>query len=228
MKIYSVIFTWLDYFHMAAEYEKIICPMVDKCSVINSNTSIQLSYPTWIHLQDAYFTEQWYTAIDLFLKSDCDILFHTQADCQFDDFSGLINKASYYFKNHNCGIYSPNIDYTAWTYDLQNLKKFDTNVYEVPQTDESVWFIHRSVIEQFPRIDPIINKYGWFVDFICIILSRQQEKVVLRDYTYVVKHSNITGYDMRVARGEFENLTILLGDVGKRMNELLHEAISAQ
>lgn len=209
MKIHSFIFTWLEYHTNAKKYEDILST-IDKTTVINSNTSVASTYPKWMTLQDlSFFSHQWRTALSLFDKHKSDILFHCQADIDFTEFQQLIEKAKYYFEKYNCGIYAPNIDYTSWVFpNKDRLKEYEPNVFEVPQTDETCWFIHRDIIENFPILTHDI--YGWYVDYTCIAISRILNRPVIRDYNFTIKHPKHNGYSYSAARSEFtSNLCVL-------------------
>jgi len=200
MKIHSFIFTWNDYWRKAEQYEKILSPLSFKVTVINGTPT---SHPHWIHLDDGYFTEQWNTACDNF-SPDADVLFHIQADAEFSDFDKLFNRASDFIQNRNCGVYAPNIDYTAWVYSPEELgEQISPNVYEVQDTDDTCWFLRASIIREFPRVSPSINKYGWFIDHVAHVLCRRQGLRYVRDYSFTVKHPYFTGYKHEEARTEF-------------------------
>jgi hypothetical protein len=227
MKIHTFIFTWLDYYKNAKKYENILTPISDTVTVINSNIDICSDFPEWVHLNDAYFTEQWYTALKMF-NQNCDIFFHIQADIEFDNFDNLIHKAKYAFQKYNCGIYTPNINYTAWVYPtLSNLKCYEQNIYEVPITDTTCWFIRNNILQSFPKINFSINKHGWFVDFVCTLLSRNNNMPVLRDYSFEIKHPKHTGYSHEIARMEYNNTKLCLGDSwNNNIENLMQEAVS--
>ena len=180
----------------------------DKVKVINSDD--HYCPENWINIGDEfYFSGQFKTALKNFSG---DILFHIQGDVSYDRWEELVSDAIYYFKRYDCGIYSPNIDYTWYTTerfrieDKRNLLRHQ-NLDIVGCTDETVWFIHKDIINQFKdyNINLRNEDYGWGIDLALASISFLNKKLVLRDKNHKIIHPRGTNYDQEKAEIQFKN-----------------------
>jgi hypothetical protein len=196
MRIQSFIFNWKGNAANAAKLEAAITPIADVL-VINSEEGLAESHPRWVHLDDtAYFSAQWNKALELFHG---DVLFHVQADVVFDDFERLFRRARELFDAYRVGVYEPNVDWTDTQYDRTLLPEVETNLCRVPVTDCTCWFVASEVLREFPKLDASINRYGWGVPPVVAALSRRQQRLCVRDYSFLVSHPRGRGYDSRAA-----------------------------
>src|SRR5262245_9350527 len=118
MNLHCFIFTWRGHEAAARRLEQVLSPLV-RTSVINSEEHLTARYPHWIHVgEEAYFSAQWRRAVELF---DGDLLFHIQADAAFDDFERLFDRAVRLVRQHDLGVYEPNVDFTDIRYERARL-----------------------------------------------------------------------------------------------------------
>lgn len=164
--------------------------------IINSDDSLRDKYD-WIHIgEQAYFSEQFNTAIKLF---DSDIFFHIQADASYNDWDSLIKDSKKYYDKYKYGIYAPNVDYTSWVSNIVNRKHLEDNLWEVQNTDCTCWFIHKDILNEFEPIDLSQNIFGWGIDLYLVHVSVCKNRKVIRDYNHTISHPYGTNYNINEA-----------------------------
>jgi hypothetical protein len=199
MRIQAFIFNWPTENSNVFELERRIGEVVDVV-VINSDERLRDRYNHWIHLHEsAYFSAQWNKAMEIF---NGDLLFHIQADANFDDFDGLLRRAADVLKRKEIGVYEPNVDFTLITYNPASLPQIEPGLFEVPLTDCTCWFVAADVLRELPRVDLSVNRYGWGICGGVAAVCRLQEKVCVRDYTMTVRHPRSRGYCSKAALQE--------------------------
>jgi hypothetical protein len=156
---------------------------------IESSKVIQLN-------NDYYYGGQFETAINHIPEGKylCVITGDVFTDADWYWILQRMNKAFYL---GNIGIYAPNVFYTTQT---KQGKEVSKNLYEVPNTDCTCWFLHPDVYKKLQKI-PImaISNISWGVDEICINESKKLNKLVVRDYEVLVRQPYSTGYNKTLA-----------------------------
>lgn len=191
MKIQNFIFTWNQFVPNAIDIEFKISKY-GKTKVINSNVNKKRDH--WINLNDGYFAEQWNTLVSN-IDPDTDFVFHIQSDATVHDFDKLYSRFFEITSKYDVGIYAPNVDYTWHKYNTELLNKLEENIYEVPNTDCTCWFINTKITKNkiIYNLDTNIIGYGvdWYYSAECVL----QNKYILRDYTIKVDHPIHKNYD---------------------------------
>lgn len=195
MKIQNFIFNWNQFTPNALYLEKQLIKYA-KTTVINSNIHEKRS--RWINLNDGYFAEQWNTLTSN-IDDDTDYIFHIQADASIDNFDTVYSKFHHMINKYDVGIYSPNVDYTDHKYDLNLLNKLEENIYEVPNTDCTCWFINNNLIKNKLIYNINTNKIGYGADWYYSAKSILEKKYVLRDYSLTINHPNHKNYNSDIA-----------------------------
>ena len=191
MEIHAVIFNWRGHWENALCLEKQIGGLV-RTSVVNSESGPALTQTGWHHVgEEAYFAAQWNKALELFKGN---ILFHVQADATIQNVERIIERAAILIERHNLGVYEPHIDYTDREYDRTRLQAIERDLFLVPMTDCTCWFIHGDIVRAFRPMDLALNKYGWGVDLAAAAFSHANEKRCARDYSVHVSHPRRRGY----------------------------------
>jgi hypothetical protein len=146
----------------------------------------------------AYFSAQWNKAIELF---DADILFHIQADVEFDNFEALFPRVASLWNKYNVGVYEPDIQVSIpwFRYDHLKLRSLEPNVFEIPMSDSTCWFISGDIVRKLPSIDISLNKYGWGISAVIAGLCRLNGRKCIRDYSFTFRHRTGRGYASEVA-----------------------------
>jgi hypothetical protein len=225
MRIEAFVFNWVGHEDRAAALERQLGE-VCRVRVINSEAKAEHRHPHWHHLgEDAYFGAQWRRAVECF---DGDVLFHVQADASSPHLPKILARCRDAMLRQDVGVYAPNVDYTPWVYDRRKLRRVDTDLYEVPQTDCTCWAISRDVLDHVPAIDPAQNKYGWGIDFLVIGAARAQRRIAVRDYRYTVDHPwRGSGYDTEAANLQFLQMLAGLPEELREIDAQLHREAQA-
>jgi hypothetical protein len=133
----------------------------------------------------------------------------------------LVNDARKYYSIYEWGVYAPditNVWYTSENVDINGIESEHENIKMVACTDETVWFIHRDIIEEYyeRKLFEIMNsekmKMGWGWDLVMNSLSFLKGRPVIRDYNHQVQHKEGTDYDKAFASQEMTNLWYNLTD----------------
>lgn len=198
MKTQAFVFNWKGHERNALALEAKIAPHI-KVTVINSEEGLSSRRPGWIHLDDtAYFSAQWNKAVELF---DADIFFHIQADVEFDNFEALFPRVASLWNKYNVGVYEPDIQVSIpwFRYDNLKLRSLEPNVFEIPMSDSTCWFISGDIVRKLPFIDTSLNKYGWGISAAIAGLSRLNGRKCVRDHSFTFRHRTGRGYASEVA-----------------------------
>jgi hypothetical protein len=211
--IQPFIFNWNRQFEKTCAIEDTLKEIFDDVTVINSDDNN--TREGWINLGDsAYFTSQFTKALELF-KNDKKVLLHIQGDTEYTDWKGLVNDARKYYNLYEWGVYAPdvtNVWYTPDQTDIGGLQSEDSNIKMVACTDETVWFIHRDVINDFYKRDLLkimtseTIKMGWGWDLVANGISFIMSRPVIRDYDHQIQHAKGTNYNKETAGQEMVNL----------------------
>jgi len=217
--IQPFIFNWNRQFEKTCAIEDALKEIFDDVTVINSDDNN--TREGWIDLGDsAYFTSQFTKALELF-KDDKKVLLHIQGDTQYDKWKELVNDARKYYNLYEWGVYAPdvtNVWYTPDQTDINGLESEDSNIKMVACTDETVWFIHRDVINDFYKrnlseiMTPETMKMGWGWDLVMNAISFIMQRPVIRDYDHQIQHAQGTNYNKEEAGQEMANLWSNLPD----------------
>lgn len=163
----------------------------------------------WINLTDQhYFSGQFNAALQNFTG---DVLFHVQGDVKYNNWKQLVDDAVFYMERYSCGIYAPNIDFTVWKTDCckitdhHNMLSHD-NLDIVSCTDETVWFIHKDIINKLKeyQIEFLDHEFGWGVDMTMAAICFLNNRLVIRDDAHVIYHPEGTGYNWDGAQEQLE------------------------
>ncbi|MCH9022081.1 MAG: hypothetical protein IID32_04890, partial [Planctomycetes bacterium] len=206
-KIVPFIFNWKHQFENTKRTERQLQQIFSDVLVINSDPDY--TSDNWVDLGDeAYFTQQFFKAIDLF---DGDILFHLQADANYHNWETVFSDALHYLDKYNWGVFAPNIDFTGWNSQRVDVKSSffsEPELRLVSCTDCTCWFIHRDIIRQFVKHKLLFseNKFGWGIDLTIAALSYFDRRPVIRDYSHTIVHPRGRGYDNIAASVEFRLL----------------------
>jgi hypothetical protein len=203
MKIQTFIFNWRGQYAKTKHKITQLHQLGIEAIVINSD-DLYKEYGWYNIGEESYFTDQFLKALELF---DGDILFHIQGDASYDNWEQLYKDAENAFRETNCGIYAPNVDYTWYDSsrtDVDNLDIGIENLKVVANTDCTCWFIHKDVIQEYHnrKLDFSPYKMGWCWDIIFPAMSYIMKRPVLRDYSHTIDHPEGTNYNKEQAEKE--------------------------
>jgi hypothetical protein len=97
------------------------------------------------------------------------------------------------------GVYEPDVNFTEVNYDPSQLRAIGTELFEVPMTDQTCWFVTGDVLGRLPPVEVSVNRYGWGISRAVAAASHLQGKLCVRDYSFSVLHPRRRGYPTEVA-----------------------------
>lgn len=146
-----------------------------------------------------YFNAQWEKARQ---QLDADVLLWIMADVHLPDgFGQMFNDAARIMSRGDVGWYAPDIEWTSYIYNKEELRELESGIYEVPNTDSLCFFVRADVVKAMPFIDPQ-KCFMWGVDFVAVATARLMGLKVVRDYKFKASHPNDTGYSIDRASEE--------------------------
>lgn len=220
LKLQAFVFNWKGHEANALALERAIGRWTD-VTVINSDAGLSGPRADWVHLgESAYFSAQWNKALELF---EGDVLFHIQADARFDDFERLFARATSLLGRGDIGIYEPGVDFTAFRYDTSRLRAIETQLFEVPFTDTTCWFVGADLLGELPPVDLSANRYGWGIAPAVAAVCHLKGKLCVRDYRFRVMHPRGRGYPSQIADRERDAYLSSLGPEIAREAARLYE-----
>ena len=163
MKILTVIFNWRGQFLNTVKKQNQLTAIGVTPVVINSDDEHRIDAPHWHNIgEDSYFNAQFLKALEVFESSDCDVLFHIQADASYDNWKQLYEDAEKYFEITDWGVYAPNVDYTWYDSirsDVTTLEFPIDKLKIVANTDCTCWFIHKDIIDEYRKRNIDMTQY---------------------------------------------------------------------
>jgi hypothetical protein len=221
-RIHAFLFNWRGQFERARRTEAQLAEVLGRVTVINSDEEHTAN--GWIDVGDEYyFTAQYLEAIR---RLDGDILFHVQADAEYDDWGGVVRNAVEAFERYGWGVFAPNADFTGWSGDRVDLGPgllpSEPDLRMVINTDSIAWFVHGDIVRRMRRHARRLrgNRLGWGVDLLAVGLSYLSGRPVIRDYRHTIRHPRSRGYDTRRAGIECERTVSRFGRALRRYARL--------
>ena len=212
--IYVYIFSWKKVTPNAVALWKAISPHFPHTHFINCDEtvpaeSLDVSTDRILQLDDSYYYGgQFETALKATPPDK--ILACVVGDVDPSaDWGSIATKAVAAFNTGPVGVYAPNVYYTWHT--AKGTHHWG-DLYDVPNTDCTCWFIHPDALRILRRI-PLFatSNLGWGIDHICIKEARRQGLLVARDYSTLVRQPQGTAYSNQLAG---KQMHILLGLYG--------------
>lgn len=216
----AFIFNWHRVTDNAKELQRQFSDLGIKTYVINSDERAgHDGLPNWIDIGDSgYMVQQYAKALDIF---DATYFLELFADIYDVDAQLIVERACYTFSNYECGVYAPNVDYIFWDCDLTRVTQLEEHLYEVPNPESLLTFIHRDIATRIV-LDPERYTIGWGIDFLVSVLSHVQNKKVIRDYITTIRHPKGHGYNHTEARKQFHQF---IDDLGPDLSPLMRQWI---
>ena len=220
-RVVAFVFNWRGHFWRAAATENQLRQVFPRVIVINSEEG--RTRPGWIDVGgDAYFTRQFFTALDHF---DGDVLFHLQADASYHDWQAVADAAVRCWRRYQWGVFAPNVEFTGWPAANVDIEPVfaEPHLRLVANTDCTCWLIARPILDAFrERRDLFVdNRYGWGIDLTMAALAFLQGRPVLRDYGNTVVHRQGRGYDNAAAHAEYQTFLARVDPELRAMVDLL-------
>lgn len=201
--IHTFIFSWKKVTENAlALFEKAsaVCP---NTTFINCDENVRVLVKH-IQLDDSYYYGGQFEAA---IKGVPD---GSSLCCIVGDVSPEANWSSIYEKaietlaTRHVGVYAPNVDYT---WHMTKGRQVGNTLWEVPNTDCTFWFIDADVVRVLRDIPyRMLSNLGWGIDTIVNKESARQGKIVVRDYSELVRQPMGTAYNKDKANAQMSLL----------------------
>lgn len=155
-------------------------------------------------LPNIYYTGQWNES-QRYLNAD--IALYLNADVTIPSIVRLMDRLEKFYKTfkNKAGLYSPNVDYTPWTYNPHLLPEAARGLKVVPGTDSIIWAIRREIVESIGKIDLSVNRLGWGIELVASYYCFLRKQLVVRDYHIKCFHPRHTAYSRDAADREWKN-----------------------
>lgn len=202
--IQPFIFNWKNQFERTCKIEDDLKSIFNDIIVINSDDNN--TRDGWVNIGDeSYFSDQFKKAFELFPKNK-KVFLHIQGDTHYDKWVDLVKDSIKYYEKYEWGIYTPditNIWYTSENTDIYDVESEDENIRLIANPDETVWFIHSDIIDEFNNRNLMEmfrdNKLGWGWDLVFSSLCFLSKRTIIRDYNHKVEHQIGTNYNKELA-----------------------------
>ena len=211
LQIDPFILNWVGNFNSARKIETHLHHIFEDVTVINSDDDNRLFH--WKNIgEESFFTAQWFKCLELHQSNQ--ILFHVQADTQYNHWDRLVKDSLHYMNKYNAGIYYPKVTNVEWSEDqtteITGFHIKDSNIKFIANGDETVWFIHPKIIEYFKDHDLqkhfVNNRIGWGWDVVFCGISYILGMPVIRDSNHIIKHKKSRGYNSEEALNQLHTL----------------------
>jgi hypothetical protein len=192
--IYIYIFSWKRVSHQSPDLYRAVATAFPHVYFINCDEHFTppTDIPHVIQLDDSYYYGgQFQSAIQHIPNGK--ILCCITGDVHPDgNWKLLRDHAVTALNTGKIGVYAPNVDYTSHT--GRSAYLWD-NLYTVPNTDCTCWFLHPSIVA-FLRCVPYmeLSNMGWGIDVIFIREAEQRKLLVARDYDILLIQPKSRGY----------------------------------
>jgi len=135
-------------------------------------------------------------------RSEAAIVGIITGDVEVPDVELLVQRALAFFRQQTekAWIYAPNVSYTHFCYRRQALKFVSNSCYEVPTTDSTCWFLRRECLQAIGHVDTSINKFGYGLDILASLYSKERGKLCVRDFGVEIIHPKSKGYSDKEAQ----------------------------
>jgi hypothetical protein len=215
--VYVFIFSWKKVTENAKQLFKNISPFFRNtffinCDEHNTGCFDDLKAENIIHLDDSfYYGGQFQTALEktpenkfmCCIVGDVNPVASVSWDLIKEQFFKSLKKAKN-VTDKEIGIYAPNVWFTTI---LRKNECLWDEVFRVPNTDCTCWFIHPNILKVLRKI-PIkqISNIGWGIDIICSKEADRLGMLVVRDYSVMVYQPEGTSYNKTKAEIQMNEL----------------------
>jgi len=208
--IYAYIVNWDESEPWVLDTESQFLKIQQPYTVINSGK--ESSRTNWLNVGDIRYYRQFLAAAEHFDPAYEYMLFMC-GDVIHTSWAQVLEKAKTTLSNTSPGVYSFYSTHESWDREASRLEAFaDNERLDIAVNSEGIcMFIHRDVIATMKAfLDHLYTQIsknsilsGWGLDLTCCYMSTKQNKLVLRDASYLVDHANpYTSYSKILAEEE--------------------------
>ena len=195
--IHTFIFSWKKVTENALKLYEKAAEVCANTTLINCDENVRVVV-NHIQLDDSYYYGgQFETAIKAVPDggSLCVIVGDVSPEANW---SSIFEKADAALATRHVGVYAPNVDYT---WHKSRGRQVGYTLWEVPNTDCAFWFIHADVVQALRDVPyRMLSNLGWGIDTVVNKESARQGKLVVRDYSELVRQPEGTAYNKDKAK----------------------------
>ena len=192
--------------------------------VIYSNREglVETGAGRWIGVPDAdFFGRKFRRLLDEVPLGHALLLIQADASCS--NWGALVERfASLLRTRDDVGLWSPEIDNTAFPTDLVAVGPDRHGLREVVQTDGIVLGIAPRVVDRLRQLDYQANNLGWGIDWAAIAHCRGSRLKAVRDLTQRVSHPVLRRYDGARAEAQMQDF---LGQLTREERDFVADAL---
>jgi hypothetical protein len=203
--IYVYIFSWKKVTANATALYKAVAPIFPNTTFINcdENVTMPADIKTIQRDDSFYYGKQFDVAIHDAPANSYVACIVGDVD-PVADWAKIADQTINAFNTGKFGILAPNVDFTWHT---KRTSVIMNNIYAVPNTDCTCWFLHPIVIQKLKTLSiGSISNLGWGIDIIAIQESLKHRLLVARDYDTLVRQPKGTAYSEGAARVQMNAL----------------------
>ncbi|WP_297803179.1 hypothetical protein [Arenimonas sp. GDDSR-1] len=166
-----------------------------------------------IRRDDTLFWADKFSACLEHLAPDADILLVIHADCDCDDWAGLVaGSRAAHRQFPRIAVWAPLITVTPYPLKHTLLGSFfDTPMKLVAQTDGIVFSLSKAAIARMRSIDYRKNLYGWGIDWVFMAFAYANKQFAVVDPRVRVRHPESHGYSQHNALAMMQDFLKQLG-----------------
>jgi hypothetical protein len=203
MEIHTFIFSWKKVTENALKlYEK--ASSISPTTFINCDENVRVVVNN-IQLDDSYYYGgQFEAAIKAVPDGAALCCIVGDVSPEASSWLAIYEKAKEALSTGYVGVYAPNVDYTWHT---SKGRQVGNTLWEVPNTDCTFWFIDAGVVRALRKIPyRLLSNLGWGIDTVVNKESARQGKLVVRDYSELVRQPEGTAYNKDKANAQMRLL----------------------
>jgi hypothetical protein len=216
MRLHTFIISWKGRHDAAAAIAREVATASDSVSIVYSDPDPQTAPVADCRLlrrDDALFWADKFSACLEHLPADADLLLVIHADCNCDDWAGLVSASRAAHSQHaRIAVWAPLIGFTP--YPLKHTligRFFDTPMKLVAQTDGIVFSLSKAAIARMRSIDYSRNLYGWGIDWVFMAFTYANKLFAVVDPRVRVQHPESHGYSQETALAQMQDFLKQLG-----------------
>ena len=215
-RLHTFIISWKGQHTRAAAIAAAVAGTSDTVSIVYSDPDPHTAPEAdcrLIRRDDSLFWADKFSAVLEHLPADAGQLLVIHADCDCDDWAGLVAGSRAAHREHpRIAVWAPLITVTPYPLKHTLLGRFfDTPMKLVAQTDGIVFSLSKAAIARMRAVDYRGNLYGWGIDWVFMSFAYANKLFAVVDPRVRVRHPESHGYSQRNALAMMQDFLKQLG-----------------
>jgi hypothetical protein len=214
--LHTFIISWKGQHARAAAIARDVAAVSDVVSIVYSDPDPQTAPEAdclLIRRDDALFWADKFNACLEHLPADADLLLVIHADCDCDDWAGLVTASRRAHREYpRIAVWAPLISFTPYPLKHTLLGRFFNSPMKlVAQTDGIVFSLSKAAITRMRALDYSKNLYGWGIDWVFMAFTYANKLFAVVDPRVQVRHPESHGYSQHNANALMQDFLKQLG-----------------